>query len=45
MYSLRAPFFLAQSFAAHSADADWRPLSSYEYQELRILHILGFYDE
>lgn len=31
--------------AAHSADADWRPLSSYEYQELRILHILGFYDE
>lgn len=27
--------------AAHSYDADNRPLSSYHYQELRCLHILG----
>ena len=31
--------------AAHSSDADWRPLSSYEYEAYRVLHILGFYDE
>lgn len=31
--------------AAHSVDADWRPLSSYPYQEYRVLHVLGFYDE
>lgn len=31
--------------AAHSMDADWRPLSSYPYQEYRVLHVLGFYDE
>ena len=31
--------------AAHSTDADWRPLSSYEYEAYRILHILGVYDE
>lgn len=31
--------------AAHSSDADWRPLSSYEYETYRVLHILGFYDE
>ena len=31
--------------AAHSTDADWRPLSSYEYEAYRVLHILGFYDE
>lgn len=31
--------------AAHSSDADWRPLSSYEYKAYRVLHILGFYDE
>lgn len=27
--------------AAHSYDADWRPLSSYEFQEIRFLHIVG----
>lgn len=27
--------------AAHSYDADWRPLSSYNFQEIRFLHILG----
>lgn len=27
--------------AAHSYDADWRPLSSYTFQEIRFLHILG----
>lgn len=29
--------------AAHSYDADFRPLSTYMYQELRCLHILGAY--
>lgn len=29
--------------AAHSLDADFRPLSSYEYAEYRVLHIVGFY--
>lgn len=27
--------------AAHSEDADYRPLSSYPYRELRYIHILG----
>jgi hypothetical protein len=27
--------------AAHSYDADWRPLSTYSFQEIRFLHILG----
>lgn len=27
--------------AAHSADADWRPLSSYEFTQIRFLHVLG----
>ena len=27
--------------AAHSMDADWRPLSSYAFTGLRFLHILG----
>lgn len=27
--------------AAHSYDADWRPLSSYMFQEIRFLHIIG----
>ena len=27
--------------AAHSYDADWRPLSTYYFQEIRFLHILG----
>lgn len=31
--------------AAHSVDADWRPLSSYPYQAYRVLHVLGFFDE
>ena len=30
--------------AAHSYDADWRPLSTYEYNDLRVLHITGYYD-
>ena len=29
--------------AAHSYDADYRPLSSYDFQELRFIHILGAY--
>mgnify|MGYP003291041621 CR=1 FL=1 len=29
--------------AAHSYDADFRPLSTYEYEEYRVLHILGYY--
>lgn len=31
--------------AAHSADADNRPLDTYEYAELRVLHITGYYQE
>ena len=27
--------------AAHSYDADDRPLSTYEFQDIRFLHILG----
>ncbi len=27
--------------AAHSYDADWRPLSTYSFQEIRFLHIVG----
>ena len=27
--------------AAHTIDSDWRPLSSYTFQEIRFLHILG----
>ena len=30
--------------AAHSYDADWRPLSTYEYENYRVLHITGYYD-
>ena len=29
--------------AAHSYDADCRPLDSYMYQQYRVLHILGYY--
>ena len=29
--------------AAHSVDADYRPLSTYNFQELRAIHILGAY--
>lgn len=29
--------------AAHSYDADYRPLSTYTFQEIRFLHILGAY--
>ena len=29
--------------AAHSNDADCRPLNSYDYEEYRILHIIGYY--
>lgn len=27
--------------AAHSIDSDWRPLSTYNFQEIRFLHVLG----
>jgi len=27
--------------AAHSDDADWRPIDTYQFQTLRFLHILG----
>lgn len=30
--------------AAHSYDADWRPLSTYEYEIYRVLHITGYYN-
>lgn len=29
--------------AAHSEDADWRPLSTYRFDEIRYIHILGAY--
>lgn len=29
--------------AAHSDDADFRPLSTYSFQEIRFIHILGAY--
>lgn len=29
--------------AAHSIDADFRPLDTYEFQEIRFIHILGAY--
>lgn len=31
--------------AAHSYDADWRPLDTYEVQEIRFLHIMGAYPQ
>lgn len=31
--------------AAHTNDADYRPLSSYSFQRIRFLHILGAFDE
>lgn len=31
--------------AAHSYDANYRPLSSYLYQQYRVLHILGYYED
>lgn len=27
--------------AAHSVDADWRPVDTYPFQEIRFLHVLG----
>ncbi len=29
--------------AAHSIDSDYRPLSTYDFQEIRFLHIIGAY--
>ena len=31
--------------AAHSNDADFRPLDTYIYEEYRIMHIIGYYRE
>jgi len=31
--------------AAHSEDADFRPLDTYAYQEIRLIHILGAYSQ
>jgi len=31
--------------AAHSEDTDFRPLSTYSYRELRLIHILGAYPQ
>lgn len=31
--------------AAHSYDADWRPLSTYHVQDIRFLHVLGAYPQ
>ena len=39
----RAPTLDNILVAAHSYDADYRPLSSYTFQEIRFLHILGAY--
>ena len=30
--------------AAHSNDADYRPLSTYDYQDIRFIHVLGAYN-
>ena len=27
--------------AAHSEDADWRPISTYQFRDIRFIHILG----
>lgn len=29
--------------AAHSEDADWRPIATYQFQQIRFIHILGVY--
>lgn len=29
--------------AAHSIDADWRPVDTYPFEEIRFLHVLGVY--
>lgn len=39
----RARSFADVLVAAHSADADDRPLSTYEFSAVRFLHILGVY--
>lgn len=40
--SVRPPYTLSDILiAAHSYDADFRPLSSYEFQKIRFLHITG----
>ena len=31
--------------AAHSDDADYRPLNTYQYKNIRYIHITGFYKE
>ncbi len=31
--------------AAHSIDADFRPLDTYDYREIRFIHILGAYPQ
>lgn len=31
--------------AAHSEDADFRPVSTYQYQEIRFIHILGAFPQ
>ena len=30
--------------AAHSEDADWRPISTYQFQDIRFLHVLGVWE-
>ena len=35
------PTFENTLVAAHSEDADWRPISSYRFQNIRFIHILG----
>lgn len=37
------PTFDNTLVAAHSYDADWRPLSSYPFQAIRFIHIKGAY--
>lgn len=29
--------------AAHSEDADWRPISTYQFQDIRFIHIIGIW--
>lgn len=43
VFSDRARSFDEVLVAAHSADADDRPLSTYEFSAVRFLHILGVY--
>ena len=43
--AVRAPITPATVWvAAHSEDADYRPLNTYQYRSIRYIHIPGFYN-